>query len=71
MNLHATAEHFLIGAKVIISEKQIMQLILIARDYAQELKTTGDQIDRLTSHGVMELIFEISNQQSEELKMIE
>lgn len=55
---------------MIISEKQIMQLILIARAYAEELKSTGNQVEKLTSESVTDLIYAITRQQSEELKEI-
>lgn len=58
------------GEIMIISEKQIMQLILIARAYAEELKSTGNQVEKLTSESVTDLIYAITRQQSEELKEI-
>lgn len=56
--------------KMIISEKQIMQLIMCARSYLDVLKNNGDR-HKDACVNLAKLIHEITYQQSEELKVIE
>lgn len=53
-----------------ISEKQIMQLITIARSFAEMLKAEG-MAGEVPSYTVIQLLDKINNQQSEELKEID
>ncbi len=55
---------------MIISEKQIMQLIMIARGYTEEL-IKSDILGKCTAEKITQLLYQITNQQSEELKVVE
>lgn len=55
---------------MIISEKQIMQLITIARTYAEKLREEG-MVGEIHSYQVLELIDRINSQQLDELKEVE
>lgn len=55
---------------MIISEKQIIQLMDIGRAYAYLLEQ-GSELDNLIAKVVKRFIHEIIEQQSEELKVIE
>jgi len=55
---------------MIISEKQIMQLIMIARNYIEELNKQN-MIQQVKAVKIIQIVEEIMNQQSEELKVIE
>lgn len=52
---------------MLISEKQVMQLIQLAQYYSREIKLTEPTL----AEPIDELIKTIFNQQSEELKVIE
>ena len=54
---------------MIISEKQIMQLIMIARGYIEELNKQ-DMVQQVKAFKLIQIIEQIMNQQSEELKEI-
>lgn len=54
------------GRLMIISEKQILQLIQLAQYYSREVKLTESKL----SEPIDELIKTIFNQQSEELKVV-
>jgi hypothetical protein len=56
---------------MIISEKQIMQLITIARSLTELLNTSGDMMNQVRATQINYFLDKINNQQSEELKVIE
>ncbi len=56
---------------MIISEKQIMQLIMIARTYAEELRAAGNEFEKFNATSITSILSQITLQQSDELKVIE
>jgi hypothetical protein len=56
---------------MIISEKQIMQLIFMAKAYEEELRKSQNDIDRLAAEAVSNFLFTVSYQQPDELKVVE
>lgn len=54
---------------MIISEKQIMNLLTIARTYAENLRQQG-MVGEINSYKVMQLIDQINTQQSEKLREV-
>lgn len=56
---------------MIISEKQIMQLISIVQTYGNNLAFSESMMNQMISQKIALLLGEINNQQSEELKVIE
>ncbi len=56
---------------MIISEKQIMKLIMIAQGYIKDLNASEDMIKIMIAKKLGQFLYEITNQQSEELKVIE
>jgi hypothetical protein len=56
---------------MIISEKQIMQLLTVARTYAEELVNNDDMMGNVRGTQLLMFIDRITNQQSDELKVIE
>lgn len=56
---------------MIISEKQIMQLITIVQTYSNNLSHSESMMNKMTDQKIALLLCEINNQQSEELKVIE
>jgi hypothetical protein len=55
---------------MIISEKQIMQLMTIAREHCHLLLKSEDEVDQATSRIIYSELCKIINQQSDELKQI-
>jgi|JI10StandDraft_1071094.scaffolds.fasta_scaffold55099_14 hypothetical protein len=55
---------------MIISEKQILQLLNCARSYSEKLKTEGIW-GQTCAHNIDVLLIQIQDQQSDELKVIE
>lgn len=58
------------GLSMIINERQIMQLIMISRNYIEELNKQ-DMIQQVKAVKLIQIVEEIINQQPKELKMIE
>ncbi len=56
---------------MIISEKQIMQLIKIAEAYCSEMSVSAKDVDIFAAKSLREFISSIIIQQSEELKVID
>ena len=56
---------------MIISEKQIMQLMTIARTRCEELLNSKDMMTQINGEQIKQLLSNIVNQQSEELKEIQ
>lgn len=55
---------------MIISEKQVMQLIMIARSYIEDLNKQ-DMMPQVKAIKLIQIIEQIMNQQSDELREIE
>ena len=53
---------------MIISNKQIMQLMTIARTYAENLNITDNMMMKVQSIPIIQLLSNINNQQSDELQ---
>ncbi len=56
---------------MIISEKQIMQLMTITRTRCEELLNSPDMMVQIRGQQIVQLLSQIINQQSEELKEID
>lgn len=56
---------------MIISEKQVLQLIYIAKAYVADLKATESEFSSLQSESIDSFLGDIARQQSDELKEIE
>lgn len=57
--------------QMIISERQIIQLISIAQNHANSLSLSESRTDKIQSQIISVLLSKIHNQQSEQLKEIE
>lgn len=55
---------------MIISEKQIMQLIFTSKAYVSYLLKTEDNLNCLEAEAINNFLFTIAHQQSEELKEV-
>ena len=56
---------------MIISEKQILQLIYIAKAYVADLKATESKITLLQGESIESFLGDIARQQSDELREVE
>ena len=54
-----------------ISENQIMQLISVCRSYAEDLRRSISMMEQLRGTQIQLFLKSITDQQSEELKVIE
>jgi hypothetical protein len=56
---------------MIISEKQIMQLMTIVRTRCEDLLNSNDMMKQIHGQKIIQLLSDIIEQQSDELKVIE